>query len=256
MLHGCRQLRRAARAACTGLIEPVAPAGKWRKTRNQAIGIDYWILGYTEMKSQRAAEDGPNRQDQLGLERLVLFSDAVLAIAITLLALEIRLPVSDKLLGDDQLFAQLTGMWHEYLAYFISFMVIGTFWMAHHRKYGYIKRYDNRLMLLNLLLLMVIAFIPFPSSVLSRYSSRPATIFYALTMLLAGVLLTLMWWYASWNGRLIDSGLDKKQIRGQFIMPLTMVGVFVISIGIAFFHADVAKMSWLLIVPASLYSRR
>lgn len=95
-------------------------------------------------------------------------------------------------------------MWHEYLAYIISFLVIGRFWMAHHRKYRYIKQYDDRLMFLNLLLLMVIAFIPFPSSIFSKYPDRSATIFYALTMATAGILLAGIWWYASYNNHLVD----------------------------------------------------
>src|SRR5512134_2409354 len=79
-------------------------------------------------KSRREMAVESGHQDQLGLERLIFFSDAVFAIAITLLVLEIRLPAGTELLDDSQLFTQLTGMWHEYLAYFISFIVIGTFW--------------------------------------------------------------------------------------------------------------------------------
>ena len=102
------------------------------------------------------------------------------------------------MLDNTELTRQLSGMWHEYLAYFISFMVIGTFWIAHHCKYRYIQRYDNRLLFLNLVLLMVIAFIPFPSSIISKYPYRSATIFYALVMALAGLLV----WGICWLPRL------------------------------------------------------
>jgi len=71
----------------------------------------------------------------LGLERLVFFSNAVFAIAITLLALDIRLPAGSEMFSDAQLLAALLGIWHKYLAYGISFFVIGTLWIGHHRKF-------------------------------------------------------------------------------------------------------------------------
>ncbi len=202
--------------------------------------------------SSSAAE--ANSHDPLEMERIVFFSDAVFAIAITLLALEIRLPESEHLLEDRELFAQLTGIWHSYLGFFISFMVIGVFWMAHHRKFRLIKRYDSRLMLLNLLMLMVVAFIPFPSSLISKYPGQTATIFYALTMIVGEFLLGLIWWYASRNNRLTD--LDLKQRQRQFINPIATALIFALSIGIAFISPDIAKLSWFLILPVSLAANR
>jgi TMEM175 potassium channel family protein len=199
---------------------------------------------------------GATDHDQLGLERLIFFSDAVFAIAITLLALEIRLPAGGEDLSEAQLLAQLTGMWQRYLAYAISFLVIGVFWMAHHRKFRFIKRYNSALMMLNLLVLMVIAFVPFPSSVISEYPDRTATIFYALTMMLAALLMAVLWWYASRHNRLVDPRLDAKQRRRQMTAPLVTTLIFLLSIGIAFFNADAAKFFWILILPATLYSNR
>jgi len=197
-----------------------------------------------------------HHSDQLGLERLIFFSDAVFAIAITLLALDVRLPETDKLLDNAKLSAQLSGMWHEYLAYIISFLVIGTFWMAHHRKYHFIKRYDSRLMMLNLLFLMIVAFIPFPSSIISKYPDRSATIFYAFTMALAGIFLSGIWWYASYRNRLVDADVDAKQRRHQFVAPLITSSIFMLSIGIAYWDADIARVSWLLILLASWYANK
>ena len=194
--------------------------------------------------------------DQLGLERLIFFSDAVFAIAITLLALEIRLPDTDELLTNTQLASQLAGMWHEYLAYILSFLVIGTFWMAHHRKYRYIIRYDNRLLFLNLMMLMVIAFIPFPSSIISKYPDRSATIFYALTMATAGILLAGNWWYASHHNRLIDPNLDVHISRRQLVAPLVTTAIFLFSILISFMNANLSRISWLLILLASWYANK
>lgn len=194
--------------------------------------------------------------DQLGLERLIFFSDAVFAIAITLLALEIRLPASEELLDDSQLFVQLVSMWHEYLAFFISFMVIGTFWMAHHRKFKYVKRYDGRLIFINLLLLMMIAFMPFPSFIISKYAGRTATIFYAMIMSLTGLLMTTFWRHASHRNHLIDPNLDASIRQREFFAPLATTAVFLLSIGIACLNADLGRLSWLLILPASWYANK
>jgi uncharacterized membrane protein len=177
----------------------------------------------------------------------------VFAIAITLLALDIRLPDGGELFSDAQLGAALLGMWHKYLAYAISFFVIGTLWIGHHRKFRFIKRYDSRLLMLNLLMLMVIAFVPFPSSILSEYSNRTATVFYAMIMALAALLGAAIWWYAARRNRFIDPHLDAKLRQRQLISPLATAAAFLLSIGIAFLNPDVAKLSWALIAFVSLY---
>ena len=204
--------------------------------------------------SKRKTQAGSGREDQLGLERLVFFSDAVFAIAITLLALNIRLPSVVVITTDAQLASLLAGLWHNYLAYFLSFMVIGAFWISHHRRFRFIQKYDGRLILINLLMLMTIGFIPFTSSVISTYSGRSATIFYTIPLLSASLLLTVMWGYASWHNRLTAPDLDTNQRKRQFIAPLIMSIIFLLSIGIAYLNADIARLSLLLILPLSLYA--
>lgn len=195
-------------------------------------------------------------QESLGLERLVFFSDAVFAISITILVLDIRLPAGEEAFTNAQLVAQLLGIWHKYLAYIISFLVIGSFWISHHRKFRYIKRYDNNLLLINLVLLMVIAFVPFPTSVISENGYISATILYALTMVVAGLMTVSLWWYATRHNRLIDAQMDAGIRRQQFISPLITISIFALSIGIAFINGNLARFSWLLIIPVAIYLRR
>jgi len=195
-------------------------------------------------------------QDKLGLERLIFFSDAVFAIAITLLALDLRLPGGGESPSNAQLLAQLLGLWPKYLAYLVSFLAIGTFWLGHHRRFRFIRRYDRGLLTLNILFLMVIAFVPFPTSVISESGNRTATIFYALTMILGGLMLTALWWYASWHNRLTDPGLDARQARREFVPMLLTVALFVLSIGLAFVDENLARFSWLLVVPISRFGYR
>jgi uncharacterized membrane protein len=193
---------------------------------------------------------------QLGLERLIFFSDAVFAISITLLVLEIRLPASAALYTDSELFRQLSGMWQSYLAYILSFLVIGTFWIAHHRKFRFIRRYDGGLIMLNLLFLMIVAFIPFPTAILSNYSGLTATVFYALIMLLASLLMGAIWWHASRRNHLIDPQMDPQTRRRQFIAPLLTTAIFMGSIGLAFINQSLARLSWVLILVAALIAGR
>ena len=200
-------------------------------------------------KTQPTVESkpSPSGQDHLGLERLVFFSDAVFAIAITLLALEVRLPSPGEELGNAQLVQALLAIWPRYLSYAISFLVIGTFWMGHHKKFRFIVRYDAGLLLLNLLLLMAVAFIPFPTSVISEYGNRTATIFYAFAMMIVGLLSAAIWIYASRDNRLIDPAFPPQRTRRETLRALIPPAIFLLSIGLAFINDDLAKYSWLLI---------
>jgi uncharacterized membrane protein len=193
--------------------------------------------------------------DRAGLERLIFFSDAVFAIAITLLALEIQLPMDAANLTNQQLFASLMSIWPKYLSFIISFLVIGNFWIAHHRRYRFITRYDTRLLLLNLLVLMSIAFIPFPTAVLSENGNRTATIFYSLSIATTGLLSALLWWYASLENRLLEESFDANLAHRNLLSILTVPTIFLISIGIAFINPDLAKFSWILTAPAALIVR-
>ena len=188
-------------------------------------------------------------KDEIGMERLVFFSDAVFAIAITLLALDIRLPDIAGL-GSTELLKELLSIWPKYLSFMVSFLVIGNFWLIHHRQFRYIERYDTRLIFINLFVLMAIAFIPFPTVVISENGNQTATIFYALTMCAVGLLLTLLWLHASSRHRLVSPNLDAAIVRRGILRNLSAPAVFFLSIGVAYINPDFAKFSWILIAPA------
>jgi uncharacterized membrane protein len=185
-------------------------------------------------------------KERIGLDRLVFFSDAVFAISITLLALEIRLPAIERPVTSAALLKSLLLLWPKYISYVISFLVIGIFWIAHHRKFHFIVHYDNMLLSLNLLLLMAVAFSPFPTSIIGEYMNQTATIFYALTMMLTSLLTAVIWWYASHNNRLIDASLDPRQRRRETWRSLLLPVIFLVSIGLSFISDTLAKLSWLL----------
>jgi TMEM175 potassium channel family protein len=134
---------------------------------------------------------------KLAFDRLVFFSDAVFAIAITLLALELRLP-EGIVAGDDALWRAILGLWPRYLSFLVSFLVIGLFWIGHHRMFRLINRFDDALLWINLLFLMCIVVIPYPTSVLGEHpGTRPAVILYAGILATTGLLQTGIWLYAT-----------------------------------------------------------
>jgi uncharacterized membrane protein len=162
--------------------------------------------------------ESPRREDKgkLGLERLIFFSDAVFAIAITLLVLDIQLPGNPN---DADIPGALAKVAPQIGGYVLSFFVIGAYWIAHHRFYRHIVRYDHALLWLNLFLLLFIAFIPFPTRVVSNYGNvREAVILYAATIALTGIVMAVNWWYAVSGHRLIEPDLDPAFIRWVYFL--------------------------------------
>lgn len=188
-----------------------------------------------------------SHQESLGLERIVFFSDAVMAIAITLLAIDIRVPEIDPSVAAAELPGQLAAITPNLLTFFISFIVIGIYWISHHRYFGYIKRYDTRLILLNLTFLFFIACMPFVASLLGRFSSVPiALIIYTLAVAALGISMALIWRYVSKNHRLIESTLDAGTIRiiniRLFVAPL----MFLVAVPFAFVSTFAVIVVWWL----------
>ena len=141
-------------------------------------------------------------------ERLVFFSDAVFAIAVTLLVLDIRPPEDTR-----HLLHGLAALWPSYLAYAISFLLIGQVWANHHVMFDHIRVADRTVLFLNTLLLMDIAFLPFAASVLSAafrtgHGQRTAVVFYGIAFELAAVLFNVVWAYARHDQRLLGTTID------------------------------------------------
>ena len=185
-------------------------------------------------------------EGNLSFERIVFFSDAVCAIAITLLALEIRVPDVENVaeLGD-----AILSLTPAIFVFILSFVQVGLFWYAHHRLFRSIKRYDDRLIWLNILFLLLVAFLPVPSATVGRYGAeRPAVIFFAACLCLLGFAELLLWRYASKDYRLIDEHLPSYEIRHVYVRIMTVIGIFLLSILIAFVSPQLAMLSWLLIL--------
>lgn len=181
-------------------------------------------------------------------ERMIVFSDAVMAVAITLLVLDLKMPEG---ISDAQLGAALQGSLHSVGVYVLSFIVVGVLWMGHHEQYTHIRRVDVPLMWLNLLYLLTIGLIPFVTSLLSDHSTTLSTSLYAGVLVTTSILSALMWWYAGRDPQLMPADVPEQVRREGLLSTLLVGGVFALSIVIALlWSAAAAQWSWLLLIPA------
>jgi uncharacterized membrane protein len=141
--------------------------------------------------------------------RIEAFSDGVFAFAITLLVLDIQVPES----GFNHLWASIAHQWPSYLGYVTSFLTVGGIWMVHHGMFLRLKDANRQVTTLNLLLLMAIAFLPFPTRLVAEairnpHAERAAVIFYGAWLLVIALLLKTLW-------GLGHERAQRAQIRGE-----------------------------------------
>jgi uncharacterized membrane protein len=194
-------------------------------------------------------------REELALERIMFFSDAVMAIAITLLAIDLKLPELPTPLALAEFSTSLSALTPRLISFVISFVVIGIFWASHHRYFTYIIRYDGRLIALNLLFLLFIALMPFVASLFGQfYLIKFSVIVYALEVTAIGLSIGGIWWYASSNHRLIDPELEPEFIRVRNIIALIVPLIFLVSIPFALINPLLPIIVWwttpiLLVLP-------
>ena len=173
--------------------------------------------------------------------RIESFSDGVFAIAITLLVLGIKVP---HLQGASSLGFALAELWPSYFAYALSFLMIGIYWANHHYIFNLYKRSDHVFALLNVLFLMCISFLPFPTAVLAGYMNdtnhqHDAVTYYALGLLLPAFSWLLVWLYASSGYRLIDINLEQAFVKFLSRQYLFSVALYLIALLISLWNANI-----------------
>jgi uncharacterized membrane protein len=199
------------------------------------------------MSIQPPPPNSDERGPESGLERIVFFSDAVMAIAITLLVIDLKVPEIPAALAAAQLPAQLEELVPRLGSFFISFIVIGVYWNAHHRYFNYIRRYDNLLILLNMFFLLFIVLMPFVASLFGLYSALPiGVIVYSSAVSLIGLSLAAIWFYATYQHRLVDEHLDMDVIRFRRWVALFGPLTFLISIPFALINPFATITVWWL----------
>jgi len=183
------------------------------------------------------------------LDRTIAFSDAVFAIAMTILVLELRVPEVEP----SGLPAALLALVPGYLTFALSFVVVGIIWLSHHRKFSVIVRYDQRLLRLNLVMLLLVASSALPTGLLGRFGDEViSVVLYAALISAIGFLMTTIWLYA-WHRRLVDERVDEDVFRYVLAQSIPIPGVFLISIPVALLAgATAGEIVWILALPVSL----
>ena len=167
--------------------------------------------------------------------RVEAFSDGVLAIAITLLVLELRVPTSTP----DGLAHALAQEWSSYAAYLLSFVVIGIMWVNHHAMFNRITKVDRPLLLLNLHLLLWIAVLPFPTALVARFirhghDARVAMAVYSGVMTATSVAWALLWLWITRDARLLHRDIDPRAARASTRRFTAGLFVYAVTVAVSF----------------------
>lgn len=179
------------------------------------------------------------------LERLILFSDAVFAIAITLLVIEIKIPEIPASEGvtENALLHKLAHLIPKFIGFLVSFLLIGQYWIVHHRMFGYVINFTDRLIWLNLLFLLAVALMPFSTGFYSEYvleNVMTPVIFYAANIAALGFLNFFMWRYISNPKHKLSENLGQPLARFFSYRALFVPCIFIIFCFIYFYAPRIA----------------
>jgi uncharacterized membrane protein len=196
--------------------------------------------------------------DRWNTGRLEAFSDGVFAIAITLLILEINVPES----AFEHLWKGIGDQWPSYLAYVTSFITIGGIWLAHHGIFRRLASADGMVMRLNILLLMLVSFLPFPTKLMAEAinrtteAERAAVIFYGLVLLSVSVLTGVLWRYVAQHRDLLKPEVTDKEIRAMTLLTTPNMGFYVVVVILAILAPIVAAFGYLAIAVVGVFRQR
>jgi uncharacterized membrane protein len=201
--------------------------------------------------------------DRFETDRLEAFGDGVFAIAITLLVLELSVPEDDF----DDLFAGILDQWPSYLAYLTSFLTIGGVWLLHHAILRRMRWADPWIVRMNLVLLLVVSFLPFPTKLVaeaisSTSAERVAVLFYGATLLVISATVAAMGRYVADRESLRAEGVTATDLRTVVALAEPSLGFYVLLLVAAIFVPQVAAFGLLAVaavtvtLPPRLLSRR
>ena len=203
---------------------------------------------------------GANRfamESYWGTGRTEAFSDGVFAIAITLLILEVNVPET----AFDNLWRGIADQWPSYLAYATSFITIGGIWLAHHAIFRRLQYANQRLMVINLLLLMAVSFLPFPTKLMAEAihqsdAERAAVIFYGATLLIISTLLSALWGSVARDRHLLRPEVSEREFNAIAMATGPNMGFYVAVIALAILAPKVAAFGYLAVAVVAVLRAR
>lgn len=171
------------------------------------------------------------------IDRIALFSDAVFAIAITLLIIEVKVPHVTSPATDEKILEKMLEMIPEFVGFFISFFVIGLYWLVHHRMFGYVVNFNRKLLVNNMFFLLTIVLMPFSSAFFSDYFitfTKVPMAFYFGNICLSGLMSYRLWKILSKPGNVLTQGLENKVLVQYYLLrsmlvPIAFTTIFLFS---------------------------
>jgi TMEM175 potassium channel family protein len=199
----------------------------------------------------------PERRSRIAdVERIAFFSDAVFAIALTLLAVDLRLPEDVAVTDVASLADALVAMGPQLLSFVLSFFVIVMFWLGHYRTFRLVTEIDNPTLALNTLLLFGIVFLPFPTSILGRATGVGAAVaFYGLCAGATGLASTALWVVVAQLRHHVGA-VDVRIVRSKTLMSVIAPAALLAGVPLSFVDTRLAITLWLVIAPAQALASR
>jgi uncharacterized membrane protein len=190
--------------------------------------------------------------------RVLAFSDAVFAIAMTLLVVGIGVPTLKEGGDEGELLSELGDLVPELISFFLSFAVIGRYWVAHHRFFARLRAVDTGLIGINLVYLAFIAFLPFPTGLIGNYFENPiSTSLYAVSVAAVSGLEVALFARA-YRAKLLRRDIPADVYRWGAAVSFSPVVFFLLSVPVAFVSTVAAVVVWFLAIPAQavVFDRR
>lgn len=181
-------------------------------------------------------------------DRLETLVDGIFAIAMTLLVLNLKLPVMTDEQAKTELGAGLALLTPHLLSFALSFLLLAVFWMVHHRQFHSIEKINSPFIWLNILMLSLIVLMPFTTSLIGEYENNLLTaLLFEANLLGIGLIIWAYWWYAAKNHRLISPSVTDEQIQYGLKRAMVLPFVSVIAIGLAFLTPRYSTTVYILV---------
>ena len=195
-------------------------------------------------------------KNQLKVDHILAFADAIFAFSITFMAVSIHIPELPRNLTEAQVIDELLKSIPEFEIYVISFFVIGIYWISYHQLFNHIESSSSILTWLTLIFLFFITLIPFATNLQVGFGQYQIIfILFALVLTIGGFLQTMVWGYATKN-KLIDESLTHDEIHYILLGTIVSTAIFLLSILVSFVDIQFAYYFWILIIPADLIVRK
>jgi uncharacterized membrane protein len=174
-------------------------------------------------------------REALSPNRVEALTDGVFAIVMTILVLELGVPIMTGESLHTELMGSLLAMWPKFLSYFVTFLMLGFMWSVHYYQFSNIKRSDSGLVWLNIIFLMFMSLLPFSTSLLGQHMDKQVSVLiYGGNFIACMLLRYFQWTYATKKYRLVDSDISPVQIKQPKIMLLMGISVCIIGMGLSF----------------------